>query len=538
MASVEVSARGYEQVTGAHAKLNKEAEKTPNTFKLTEREARNLGRVQQRVLRDVETAQEKYNRKLKEAQQALAGHAREEELLGRARKKLHAEYQRDLQKDQVELKNLGPPLKDVDEASNQAFAKGRVGLYGAAIAAATAGATKLHGVLRSIREEAEQFADQQLETATVAGKLVQLAGDDPMKRDALSAASDKIFAEGFVRSRNDAINLAYELDSAGRLGDREFFSRLSTIDDAAGLAKSTGLISSGFSGGDDVGSSAEIISKAIAGALPATGVSSANIAEGVAIASASAKAFDLSDEELFAAISRVAQVTGSGSQAGTRINQLLSSLTRQGFADRLRGQGVFSVLDAVGAEATTSEELVKLLGSDEAVKAFDVLKDQGALRARLGEIQSAQTNLLAERTIDNALGIPLVRAAVTRRRGEAADILSRDETSTATNLSIGRERSAEAARRDAGTSEVVNRFEKSVDRFSRTLFGPDDVSHSLGAQQAREFFESRGESTAGRSDLEVLADLVDLQKQQLAEARKQTQKLDRIKTPPFTIPVK
>ena len=137
------------------------------------------------------------------------------------------------------------------------------------------------------------------------------------------------------------------MESAGRLSDRKFFSRLSAVDDSATLAKSAGLIATGFEGGDDVGSSKDIISKVIAGALPATGVSPSQVAEGVAVSAANAKAFDFEDEELIGAVSRVAQVTGSGEQAGTRVRRLLAALARKGLADDLKGQGLDAVISNV-----------------------------------------------------------------------------------------------------------------------------------------------------------------------------------------------
>lgn len=368
--------------------------------------------------------------------------------------------------------------QQANEGSFGQAALARVTSYAAGLVSLSSVASALLGVLSKIRDAQKAVAEAQIAGTAPSAKLVQLAGGDPKLRKTLEQAADVTFAEGFVTNRDAAKALTFELGSSGTLGDRAFFSRLALIDDAALLAKQAGLIRSGFAGGDEVGSSQEIISKAIAAALPATGVSPSDIAEGVATAASFAKGFEFSDEELTAAVSRTAEVVGSGSEAGNRVRRLLAALTREGLADKLKGQSLESVISHVQGLGLSQEEQVKFLGSVEASQAYDILTDRGALQKRIAEIEEAQSGGLADATIRNALGDNRTRAGIFARRGRARNLLSQDDQAVAQNEFEGwMELWAEKSRR-AGESETDIAINRWVYEKQAEFLGPEAVTNN------------------------------------------------------------
>ena len=193
MASITINSQGGDAAAADLAKPHKEAAKLRQEFNLTEKDAKRLAATQKRIMRELETAQEKYNRKVRDARKAFAGHAQEREMVARAEKKYREE------------------MVATTDASKEAFDSKLLVAWGAGIGVVTGAVSKLYSTLVSIREEQEAAADALNSTLGSAGNLVQLAGADSKKRDRLFAASDQTFSEGFVRSREDADKLIFEL---------------------------------------------------------------------------------------------------------------------------------------------------------------------------------------------------------------------------------------------------------------------------------------------------------------------------------------
>lgn len=91
MPDIEFSTKGAEKVVADQDRIGKSAQRN---YQLTAKEAKDLGRVEQKILRDTETAQERYIRKLAEARKALAGNTKEVETLKRVEKLLADEFNR------------------------------------------------------------------------------------------------------------------------------------------------------------------------------------------------------------------------------------------------------------------------------------------------------------------------------------------------------------------------------------------------------------------------------------------------------------
>lgn len=597
MAAIEVKTKGFDRAIADQEKLNKTAEKHGKALNATAQEAQRSAAILKRVVRDAETDQERYNRRLREAQVALAGHARETELLARVQNKLQrelfetsqeyrdgmrlaremdetikkadeAQLKRQTEKSarirrqqdedarqsqqivarnltadeklyaaqvrlndlkrrgalndrqwarenkrlqdeyQKELGETADKVEGLGAAGSEAFDPQRVVKWGLAVAGPSALLAKTLGTLRDIRQEQEALANKSAGETLGAGALVQLAGGDQAKRDALMAAADATFGEGFIRDRSAAYGLTFELGSANLLNERRFFSQLSAIDDASQLAKSYGLIRQAFSGGDAIGSAQSVVGKAIAGALPAVGVSPSQIAEGVALASAPARAFQLTDEEMFAAVSRVAELTGSGSEAGTAVGSILSSLTQRGYADRLKGQGLAAVIAEIEAMGLDEKGAIDEFGDKNAYKAFSVLRDQAAFGRRVAEIQAAEASNLAQQTVNNALGSERIGAGVSLRAGQAQDELSQDAIAQNRARAEGAAARATADRRRSGSSEINNRITQWAEATQRFFFGDSAAADS--DRQASSLRESArgaglGSSAETMTPLELIA---------------------------------
>lgn len=266
-------------------------------------------------------------------------------------------------------------------------------------------ALSLQRILTSVSQLLDETAAKQRASSKGLGNLVQLAGGDVSKRQKLISAAKQTFAEGGFNTLNESANLIFQLESAGALGQRAFFSQLQTVDEAADIAKTTALIRNNL-GQAETGTLRQITSKVIAGALPATGVSPSDIARGSATAAVSAKALGLSDEELIAAVSRVSETTGSGDLAGTQVNSLLTALIKRGAADdpALKGKNFGGVLQSVIDRDLNQAELIEFFGRKEAAKAFGALRDVGGFGTRVVELFQADKSDLAGQTIANALG--------------------------------------------------------------------------------------------------------------------------------------
>lgn len=609
MATIDVKTRGFDGATQKQEAHNKAAKKLGPIHRATADEARRAANLQQRLLRDVETGQERYNRKLKEAQVAFAGHAREKEILTRVENKLQRElressleyreqartqkesaerarkiaearrrdeerlrgdrlrqrlddaaaaqqiarqnetaterYQRRLREldalqkrvslseraagrerkrladeHQRELDQTRRKLEMQGRAADKAFDTRKVASWGAAIVGPTATAAKLLSTLRQIRGEQDAAANALNQTSRGAGALAQLAGDDPAKLNKLLAASDKTFGEGFVRTREDADNLTFELDSAELLKFRRFFSRLSAIDNAEVLTKSVKLVQTGFEGVDETGGPKELVSKFIAAAAPATGVSPSQVGEGAAISSSAAAAFGLRDEENLAAVSRVSEVTGNARVAGTRVSSLFTALARQGLADQLKGKGLREIIAAVDRLGLDEQGLIEFLGSDEAQKAFSILKNTSALDTRVAAIDQAAASGLAEKQIAIALNTRRIGSAVRQRRGEAQVVLSRDQQAADTSVVDEIASNREAALRRRGTPELVIAFENLLLEAFRTIDGDAET-----ATRSREL-----------DRIGALLDATDRQTQAIQQAPKDITKA--IRESPATVPVR
>lgn len=454
MPEVTFSSKGAEKVIAEQERLNKKVGEGLQNYRLTAEEAKRFERVAVQIARNAESAQDTYNRKLDEARKALAGNKNETELLAKettrlkveylrsadANKKLAAERTEQFKKAHAELGNFATKLQDVDKSQERTFgaaAKARVTAY-------LAGLLSVRDVLNDYNTLLDDQATKAISTGAATGALGQLSKGDPAKLKRMTDAARQTFREGAFETLPEAMRLQFELESAGASGERSFFSRLAAIDpDAAQVATSSSLVRQAF--GAEGGSFEQIASKGLAAADPATGANLSQMLEGVAKASKAGQALGLSDEQVFAAVTQVAKVTGNASEAGDRVRALFTSLTRKGYADEKRGQSLSTTIKEIGAQGMSQAQLVEYFGREEARFAFDILKDTGGLEATLGQINQAQSTNLARRTIDTAMSDRTVRgrrerlaAAAEKELGLEADAAIQNRIKTRRDRLFGR----------------------------------------------------------------------------------------------------
>lgn len=426
MAAIEVKTKGFDRAIADQDKLNKTAEKQQRIVRATADEVKRSGAMQQRIIRETETAQERYNRQMRSAQVALAGHAREVDLLARYEKRL-----------QTELRESSRLTKEVAVESDDAFDVGRVTKWVAAFSSSILSINAVASAVAEVRQNARDAADELQQNSRALGEMLQLAGDDAAMGKKLIGMSNTTFREGYVQNQDQAHRLVTELKSTDQLGDRGFYSKLAVIDDPVAAAKSVGLIKEVYRGGDPVGNAQAIYSKQLAAAGPAIGVSGSEMAAAVAEASVPAQAFKLTDEEVTAMVSRVAQVTGKGPESGQVVRAFLTTLIREGMADRMKGQGVEPIIDAINQMGLDDSSMVDFFGNDYAYKAFSQLKDKDALKKRIEMIKRAENTGFATKTAEMAMSFEQVAGPVRERAGKAAVSTSRTQKGTRTLTAQG-----------------------------------------------------------------------------------------------------
>lgn len=284
-------------------------------------------------------------------------------------------------------------LKTAGKAGQDAFGAGAVRQlagYAAGFVSVGAAAANLTRMLQEQRELQRELAEGFRAGSATSGTLSQLAGGDQAKLDRLQAMARKTYAEGAFADRADANRLMFELESAGIAteANRAFFSKLAGVEpETTPVIQAVGKMQSAF--GDEAGSAKDIVSKAFAAAGPVTGASPSAMLTANLRGMASAKQLGLSDEELAAAVSVLAQQSDSPEVAGTQVASLLRSLQKQGFVEQHAGKSLTEMLDVIREMGMDTPEQIEYFGRQEAARAFAGL-DPKKLQERIDSIRNAE----------------------------------------------------------------------------------------------------------------------------------------------------
>lgn len=463
------------QVLAAAEEMKRAQAKVTNEFGETTAEAAKLDRMARQISSSVETLEQRHERMRQEAQKAF-----DTNRIGLN------EYEARIKQIDEQFEDLKDTAEDTGSSFESLFGTASV----AKLSAFLGGVVSIREALQAFEAVGDRSAERAIEASGAAGQLAQLAGGDPNRLRGLLGAGADIFRGGGFQSIEDAYRLTFELESAGALGESGFFGGLQAVDDAAQVARSAALVRQAFGAGE-AGSFSDVVDKAFAAAAPATGVNVSDILIGVARAGKSGAELGLSDEEVFSSVSRLAQITGSGAEAGTQANALFRSLTRQGFADAGRQQPLAATIRGISDQGLSPAALIEFFGRQEAAAAFQVLRDVGQLDQRTQEVSRAQLDDIAQQTIGIALDQPEI--AIGRRATAARASRELSERG------LGERSAAIDIRRDLFVSDAIERgdspFAAETVDFFRGVIGavtPDFLE--ISAQGARDAILGGGET--------------------------------------------
>lgn len=387
-------------------KILKQVEEMGREYKETAKEAGQLERAAQRLNKQLETPQDRHNKKLKELGELLRSGRINQDQMRRA----------------VEMYNR--QLREAETGGMRAFggaAIGRLASYAAGLASVSRAASAVVEALNRVDQARAAGSERLLGEAGTTGRLVALAGGDARAAAANLAARETLFAEGGFATRDQAGALAFELASANLLGERGFASKLAAVDDAAGIAKSAGGLREAF-GVAEAGNLRQIFSKGIAAAGPVVGAEASDILAAAAMAGASGgqQGLGLTDEEIIAAVAQISKVTSSD-EAGTRVNALLRSFTKMGFADRPGPRSLSAMMQSVEGRELLKSELQTELGDVRAGQAFALLTGPGYAEM-LDLVRRGQADDLAGTVVGQAMAQPDVALARGLRGARAREM--------------------------------------------------------------------------------------------------------------------
>lgn len=276
-----------------------------------------------------------------------------------------------------------------------------------------AGATK---ALNDHYEKLNEVVEKQREAAPYVGMLAQLTGGDPKKQAALERAAVKIYKGGGARSEAEAMQVAFQLQSANMLESAEFMTRARVIagpEGISGLIGKAGKLQAAF-GKAETGTAKQILSKAVAAAGPVTDVGMMDILQATAKAGGAGKAMELSDEELFAMVSLTSQVY-KPEEAATGVARMLDQLAVK--RPELKGKSAQEIVRTLQGEQLSAKQQQKLLGI-RGIKAFRLLTPE-KLEKRLALIEEGQRTGIVEKDIQTAMGRPGVTIPLLERQTKA-----------------------------------------------------------------------------------------------------------------------
>ena len=320
------------------------------------RESQQLEREARKVLESLRTDQDRYNDEIAKLDK-----------LRKANKISEDEYRRALEKTTEEY-------EEAERASREAHDDNRVKSMVAAMGAlGAAGATVVSFLEKEVhlrREAAEVLK----EAAPGLGLGVSIA-NTPEELEDFKRKSQLIFGSGATGTLQEAEELEFMIRSANATKDRELITRMAAVQllpDLKGTQKGFELLRNAFAGsGEDVGTFAEAVSKAVLLAGPTTGTPD-EILKAAAQAASSAKLLQTTDEELLSLTALVGRSTGL-ENAGDKVKELLKTLALN---EEFVGQPVAETLRNIRGRQLPPADLKKFLGGDQALVAFSAVVDR------------------------------------------------------------------------------------------------------------------------------------------------------------------
>lgn len=421
-------------------KVIDQADKMADGYKESAKEAGNLERVAKRLAAQLETPQERHNRKLKELSTLLKTGRIDQERMTRA----------------VDMYN-----RELEEAKNkgkQAFGAGSL----ATLSQFAAGILGIHQVSQKVVQSLQEFIDKRDEAAgrvraSRAGmsELLQLHLRNPAGGQAALAEARRAFAMGATSSEDEAGGLIFNLQSAGATDeDRRMFLRLGamgTVRSPAALAEAANTFRAAF-GVDAQGRQIApafrtMLNQGFAAAGPGQGTIE-ELFRGAAFAAGGATAVGVSPQELLAAVGTLSTPAGGSQVAGNRLANFFKSAERGGLSGNL-----LSIVEQVSSRRAAGDDFADIFGGSrdfEAIQGFRFLRGNlPMLRQLIGEVGTADQRDLVGSAMTIADTDPQLRAARIHQRviqtgqveeqarfGAAANLLTAAQEDLATRMRV------------------------------------------------------------------------------------------------------
>lgn len=242
MPEIVFTTRGADGVGKAHDQIDARTKKSERNYKTLAREVQQLARVEQRVIRETETARERYNRKIDETRRALAGHARETEIVQRAETQLKLEYARSVdantkllqQRKQAardalqEQKDLTVATKETREGFLAAFDPNRLTQFVAGFASVTGAIALVREGLQQMEADGQAAAERTAGALGSGGEMAQLYKTGEQYRAGLAESRNLVRQGVFTPDQEaDAFDYVSALQSAEYSdSDRKFLEEL------------------------------------------------------------------------------------------------------------------------------------------------------------------------------------------------------------------------------------------------------------------------------------------------------------------------
>lgn len=452
-----------------------------------------------RIIRNVETQQERFKRLRSEIYRGWEQSKLSTEQYGRAIRQLEKDYKTN--------EGAFKKFADTTKIDFQEMEEGAGG-FGKAIAAwgpRLAGAIGLMSTLRQGYQEIEQIISKSGEgivqgRATI-GQLRQLANTQE-EFDELQNAARRLYLSGATESLGEAAGAVFSLSSAGLL-DRDsekLFLQLGArqvVPDLGTFARAIRTQLAAFGEGE-TGGAVQIASKAFA-ASAFSPASVEELLEAASLPGGTARSLGISDEEVLAATALLATSTGSANVGATALRSFLSSTAQR---EEFSGKSIFERVQMLKDKNLSVAQLLQSpsdggLGRKEAVRAFTDLESQlGQLQQVTSVVNAANYDTTA---IDRKLGFfdPINEAA---RLKFAAKAQAEFQTE---NLAARRLITDAIEQREK--AEAISRNGSTIGSAEAALLSLGSSAFRLiGGQAGEELLFARGGGTSTEGERETI----------------------------------
>jgi hypothetical protein len=359
-------------ITGDASKLTEEQRKVAeaaksmrNEFAEVDRTIQRMGREADRVFRDTRTAQENYNKQLDNLSTLLRHNKIDQDTYNRA------------------VRQAKEAFDDAGDAGKRTFGdafNARVASNITALGGMLSITQLIRETFSGAREEADRIGDTLDLRFLTRGQIAQVAGTEAEFRE-MSALSESLLARGAATSIVESDKIVLALKAANQLSEADVFgdiARVGLVDELEGLVKAVNFMKQNF-GEAESGGARAMLSKAFAAGGPSTFESIELLKEAAQVSGGAQKA-GLSDEELLAALTVLAESATSPELAKT----LLRNVFAAGAKKDIKSTGLADLIGQFQGQMQADRQTsAQYFGDIRTIEGFDLLVRDFAQVAQL-----------------------------------------------------------------------------------------------------------------------------------------------------------